>query len=91
MIIKKLIENANLAIKQSLKLELVFYTSLIRYFFALCVDVEIAIKELKIKHLIFVAEISDHNFILGHLFLKNVKFSQKHKLDKIFNTITHLY
>lgn len=74
-----------------LKLELIFYTSHNYFFLCLCEDIEIAIKGLKIRHLIFIVEQRDHYLILSQLFLNLVKFSQKYKPDSIFETITHLY
>lgn len=46
---------------------------------------------LKTKHLIFFIKHQNHKLILGLLFLNLVKFSQKYKLDSIFDTITYLY
>lgn len=71
----KVIENAGLAILHSLKLELMSYTSYSYSFFGLYENIEIVIKELKIRHPIFVFKQEDHNQVLDQLFLNSVKFS----------------
>lgn len=83
-----MIENANLVIKQGLKLELVLYIRYSRSFLGLCKDVEIIIEGLKLRYPIFIVEASIYNLVWGQSFLNFVKFSQKYKPDRIFNTIT---
>ncbi len=87
--IRKLMGNANLAIRRRPKLELVSHTGHSRLFLGLCEDVEVAIGGLKTRYLIFVIEAGDHDLILGQPFLNSVKFCQEYKPDKIFSTITH--
>lgn len=84
-------KDANLAIKQSLKLELALYKSHSCFFYGFFEDVKVTIGGLKIKHPIFVVEAEDHYLSLSQLFLKFVNFSQEYKLDEICGTITHLY
>ena len=86
---KKLMENANLAIRRGPKLKLVSHISDSRPFLGLYEDVEVAIRGLKIRHPIFVLEAEDYNLVLGQPFLNSVKFSQEYKPDGIFGTITH--
>lgn len=76
-----------LAIRQRPKLELILHTSHSHLFLRLYKDVEIAISNLKTRHLIFVMKYKDHNRVLGQLFLNIVKFSQDFKLDRVFDTI----
>lgn len=73
--IKELIEDINLAIRQGLKLESVLYTSYSQFFLELCEDIEVAIGGLKSKYPIFVIEASDYNLLLGQLLLNSVKLS----------------
>lgn len=86
-ITKKLIKDINLAIKQGFMLELVSYIN----HNCFCIDVKVIIQRLKTRHLIFIVNTNDHNFISGHLVLNYGKLCQKYKPDKIFNTIMHLY
>ena len=86
---RELMEDANLAMRRGPKLELVSHTGHSRPFLGLCEDVEVAIGELKTRHLIFVVEAGDHDLVLGQPFLNSVKFSQEYKSDGIFDTITH--
>lgn len=86
---RDLIEDINLAMRQGLKLELVSHMRYSYPFFGLCNNVEVAIKEFKIRHPIFGFQARDHDFVLGQLFLNSIKFIQKYKLDRIFNTIMH--
>lgn len=88
---RKLIENANLDIKQRPKLELVSNTDYSGFFFSFCEDIEIVLEKLETKHLIFVIEAGDHDLVLGQFFLNSIKFSQEYKLDRIYNTIIYLY
>lgn len=88
---KEVIKDAGLAIRPSLKLELVSHTGHSRSFFGLCEDVEITIRGLKIRHPIFIVEQKNHNLVFSQLFLNLVKFSQEYKPDSIFGTIIHLY
>lgn len=91
VIIKELIEDINLAIRRGLKLELISYMGHNLPFLRLCEDIEIAIREVKIRYLIFVIEAGDYDLVLNQLFLNSVKFSQKYKLNEIFGTITYLH
>lgn len=75
VISKKLIKEANLAIRQGSKIEFVFYTSDSRLFSSLCKDIEIAIKRLKTRHLIFLIKAGNHDFVLSQPFLNSIKFS----------------
>lgn len=86
---RELMEDANLAIRQGSKLELISHIGYSCFFLGLSKDVKIAIRRLETKHLIFVVEVGDHDLVLGQFFLNFVKFSQEYKLDEIFNTITH--
>lgn len=88
---RKLIEIVNLDIRQRLKLELVSNTDYSGFFFGFCEDIEIVLEEFKTRHLIFVIEAGDHDLVLGQFFLNSVKFSQKYKLDRIYDTIIYLY
>lgn len=75
VITKKVIKDIDLSMQCSLKLELVFYNNHSFLFFSFYKNVEIAIKELKIRYPIFVIEQRDYNLVLGQLFLNLVKFS----------------
>ena len=88
-ITRKIMEDTGLAMQYDSKLELVSHTSHSRLFFSLCKDIKVAIRGLKMRHPIFVIEHRDYNFVLGQLFSNFVKFSQEHKLDRIFGTITY--
>lgn len=68
VMIRKLIKDVNLAIKQGPKLELVFYTGHNHFFLGFCEDVEVAIKGLKTRHQIFVLKAGDYDLVLGQLF-----------------------
>ena len=50
VIIRELMEEANLAMKKRLKLELVPYTSHNRLYRGICENVEVDIRELKTRH-----------------------------------------
>lgn len=91
VIIRELIKNTNLAINKGLKLELVLYMGYNRLFLVIYENIEIAIKEFQIRHIIFVIEIGDYDLVLGQLFLNFMKFNQKYKLDKIYDIITYLH
>ena len=91
IIIKKLMKEANLAMRKRPKLELVSHTGQSQLFLRFCEYVEIAIGRLKTKHPIFVIEAGDHDLVLGQLFLNFVKFNWEYKPDGIFSTITHPY
>lgn len=86
---RELIEDANLAIRRGLKLELVLHTSHRYPFFGLCKDVKAVIGGLRTRHPVFMVEVRDHDLVLGELFLNSIKFNQEYKLDRIFDTITH--
>ena len=62
---RKLIEDANLDIKQTPKLELVSNTNYSGLFFSFCEDMEIVLEELKTKHLIYVIKAGDYDLVLG--------------------------
>ncbi len=85
----ELMQDADLAIRRSPKLELVSYTGHSYLFLGFCEDVEVAIGGLKTRQPIFVVDNGDHDFVLGQPFMNSVKFSQKYKLNGIFGTITH--
>lgn len=89
VMIRKLIKNTNLAMRQGLRLELVSYLEHNHLFLNFCDDLKVAIRGLKIRHPIFVIEARDHDLVLNHLFLNSVKLSQKYKPNKIFGSITH--
>lgn len=91
VIIRKVIEDASLAMQHSLKLELVSHTGYNRHFIGFCENIEVAIGGLKTRHPIFVVETKDHDLVLRQPFLNSIKFSQEYRLDGIFSTITHLY
>ncbi len=86
---RELMEDANLAIRQGPKLELVSHTGNSQHFLGLCEDVEVVIGGLMTRHPIFVVENGDHDLVLGQPFLNSVKFSQEYKPDRIFGSITH--
>lgn len=88
---RKLIKEANLAMRKKLKLEWVSYTSHRRPFLKLYENIEIAIRGLKIRHPIFIVEVEDHKLVLGQSFSNSMKFCQKYKPNEIFGTITHPY
>lgn len=91
VIIGKLMENANLAIKWGSKLKLVFYISQNCSFLSFCKYIEIAIKGSRIKNPIFIIETDNYNLVLSQPFLNSTKFIKKYKPDKIFVTIIYLY
>ena len=61
---RKLMEEVNLIMRKGLKLELVSHTGHSRPFLKLCENVEVAIKGLKTRHPIFVAETGDYDLVL---------------------------
>lgn len=61
--IKEVMENTKLVIKQRLKLELILYIENSQPFLGLYKDIKIAISNLKIRHSIFVEEIEDYNLV----------------------------
>ena len=91
IMIRELMEEANLAMRKGPKLELVSYTGHSQLFLGLCENVEVVIGGLKIRHSIFGLEARDHDLVLSQPFLNSMKFSQKYKPDGIFGIITHLY
>lgn len=91
VITSKFIKDVNLAMRQGLKLELVFHTGHSHPFLGLCENVEVAIRRLKTKHPIFVVEVGDYDLVLGQSFLNFVKFNQKYKSTRIFGIIMHLH
>lgn len=64
VMIKEVIKNARLVLKQGLKLELVLHIGHSRPFLGLYKYIEIAKRGLKIKHPIFIIEARDHNLVL---------------------------
>lgn len=74
MIIRNLIKDANLAMRQESKLDLVLFTSY-NYLLGFCKNVKIAIKRIKIRYPIFVVKFKDYDFILGQNFLNFIKFN----------------
>ena len=86
---RDVMEDAGLAMRKGLKLELVSYTKHSHPFLGLYEDVEVVIGELKTRHSIFVVEHKDHDLILGQSFLNTVKFWQKYRPEGVFGTITH--
>lgn len=75
IMMRKLMEEANLAIRKRTKLDLVLHIGHSRHFLGLCEDVKVAIRELKIRYTIFVIKAKDYDLVLGQLFLNSVKFS----------------
>ena len=65
MMTRKVIKDANLAMRRGSKLELASHTGHSRSFLGLCEDVEVAIGGLKTRHLIFVVQAGDHDLVLG--------------------------
>lgn len=86
----KVMEDVDLAMQQSRKLELVSHTSHNYLFLGLCEDVEATIGGLKTRHPIFIVGYRDYNLVLDQSFLNVIKFSQEYKSDRIFGTIMHL-
>ena len=86
---REVMEDAGLAIRKGLKLELVSHTGHSQPFLGLCEDVEVAIGGLKTRHPIFVMEHGDHDLVLGQPFLHTLKFWQEYKPEGVFGTITH--
>lgn len=68
LIRKKLIKDANLAIKQRPKLKLILYTNYSYLLFGLCKNVKIAIGGFKTRHLIFTIKVGDHDLVLDQFF-----------------------
>lgn len=91
VIIRELMEDTNLAMRQRPKLKLISYKGHSWLFLGLCKDIEIAIRRLKISYPIFVIETRNYDLVLGQLFLNSVKFCQEYKPDRIFGTITQSY
>lgn len=72
---RKIMEDIDLAMQCSLKLDLVSYTGYNYFFLGFCKNVKIVIKGLKTRHLISVFEQRDHDLVLDQFFLNLVKFS----------------
>ncbi len=87
---RKLMEDANLAMRQGFKLELVSHTGHSSFFCGICEDVEVTLGRFKTGHPIFVVEAGDHDLVLIHLFFNSVKFSQAYKPDGIF-VLLHIF
>ena len=64
IMIRKVIENAELAMKQRAKLELVLHMGYNQLFKSLYKDVGMIINGLKIRHPIYVIEVGDYNLVL---------------------------
>lgn len=65
MITRKLIEDANLAIRRDSKLKLVSHTGHSRLFLSLCEDIEVAIGGLKTRYPTFIVKTGDDDLVLG--------------------------
>ncbi len=72
---REVIEDVGLAMRRSPKLELVSHIGHSHPVLGFCKDIEIAIGELKTRHLSFVIEYGDYGLVLGQPFLNSVKFS----------------
>ena len=86
---RKLIEEANLAMRKGCKLELILHTCYSRPFLEICEDVEVAIGGMKIRHPIFFVEAGNHDFVLGQSFFNSLIFNKKYKPNGIFSSIIH--
>lgn len=75
---KKLIESANLAITQKLKLESVLQMSFSKFFCCFYRNIEFVVKELKVKYLVMLFEVGNNNFILSLSFLNFIEFGLKY-------------
>lgn len=64
IMIKKVMQNTRLTMKQGFHLKLVSYTGYSQPFLCLYKDVEIVVGNLKIKYLIFIIEYRDYNLVL---------------------------
>lgn len=85
---KKIMEDAGLAMEQGPTLELVSLTDHSWLFPGFCEDIEVVVKGLKIKHLIFVVKYRDNNLVFRQPFLNAIKFYQDYKPKNVFCTIT---
>lgn len=65
IMIREIMEDARLAIRQGFRLELVLYTSHSQPFLSLCESVKVIIGELKTRHPIFVVKAENHNLVFG--------------------------
>lgn len=65
IIIKEVIKDIRLIMRQRLKLELILYTGYSQLFLGLYKDVKVIIEGLKIRHPIFVIEAKNHYLVLG--------------------------
>ena len=72
---REVIGDADLAMQQEPKFELVSHTNHSRPFHGLCEDVKVSMGGLKTRYLIFIIEHRDVYLVLGQLFLNSVKFS----------------
>lgn len=57
-------KDANFVIRQGPERKLILYTSHNHFIFGLFNDVKIAMRGLKTRHLIFMVEAGDHDFVL---------------------------
>ena len=73
--IREVMADVGLAMRQGPKLELVSHTGHSWPFLGLCEDVEVAIGGLKTSHPIIIVEAENHDLVLRHPFLNVVKFS----------------
>lgn len=72
--IKKMIENAGLAMRKSPKLKLISHINHIKPFLELCKDVEVGIGEFKTRYSIFVVQHGDYDLIFGQILLNTLNF-----------------
>ena len=77
-------KDISLAMKYSLKLELVSHTSYSHLFLSLLEDIEVVLERLKTKQLIFVVKHQDRNLVLGksffYLLFAKVRFMSRFHL-----------
>lgn len=72
---RKVIENASLAMQRGSKLELVSHIDHSHFFLGFYENIQVIIRGLKTRYLIFIVELGDHDLVLDQLFLNLVKFS----------------
>ena len=83
--------------RQGPKLELVSYIDHSSSFFCFCEDVEVAIRELKTRHPIFLVEAEDHDFVLSQSFwtllnsIKNISQMEYLVLSRMYIGIRRLF
>lgn len=72
---RKVIENASLAMQRGSKLELVSHIDHSHFFLGFYENIQVIIRGVKTRYLIFIVELGDHDLVLDQLFLNLVKFS----------------